>query len=140
MCRALMWERERGVFMWTPQRKRSLQHTHTHLFMLADTRRRRRLQNAHIGIFSRFSDLTCMSPQDLTYEHMLFNSKTCWLHWAFPSIHFTSHRLTCAERWFSFTPMLFSVFYCNHYESHNPIWSCIIMAAISVHANLIQHI
>lgn len=44
----------RGVFMWTPQRKRRLQHTHTHLFMLADTRWHRHLQNAHIGIFSDF--------------------------------------------------------------------------------------
>ncbi len=87
--------RERGVFMWTPQRKRSLQHTLI-LFMLADTRRHRRLQNAHIGIFSRFLDLTCTGPWDLTYEHMLFNSETCWMHWAHLYIRFTSHRFTSA--------------------------------------------
>lgn len=37
--------------MWTPQRKRSLQRTHIHLFMLADARWLRRLQNAYLADF-----------------------------------------------------------------------------------------
>lgn len=113
--------------------------------MLADTRRRRRLQNAHIGIFRRFSDLTCTSPQDLTYEQAELNT-----------FFLIQKHADCIEKFLPLTslpidslvhrgtPALLSVCYCNQYESHDPIWSCIlmasIMAAISVHANLIQDI
>lgn len=87
-------ERERCFHVDTTEETQPA--AHTHLFMLADTRRRRRLQNAHIGIFSRFLDLTCTGPWDLTYEHMLFNSETFWMHWALLYLRFTSHRFTCA--------------------------------------------
>ncbi len=93
-CAEPLCERERCFHVDTTEETQPA--AHTHLFMLADTRRHRRLQNAHIGIFSRFLDLTCTGPWDLTYEHMLFNSETCWMHWAHLYIRFTSHRFTSA--------------------------------------------
>lgn len=109
-CAEPLCVRERGVFMWTPQRKHSLQHTHTHLFMLADARWLRRLQNAHIGIFSRFSDLTCTSPKGLTYEHKLFNSES-----EFPFFHslLVPQFHVCIVVIICYTRCFFFFFYCD---------------------------
>lgn len=129
MCRPLMCKR--CFHVDTTEKTPPAAHTHTHLFMLADTRWHRHLQNAHIGIFSDFRSRVFKHA----FAHTVSARFLIQNHAEIPTLSSSLHSFSTHTRLiYLFLSQLSRVFITV--INMRPQWSCLVMYHHGFHQDM----